>query len=83
VELETVDTKIEVEVAMAVPLNGENRSIVDSGIWGGISVGSGGDPTIQPLVGDSMNTEVMFGGITGSPIKEGARVISVQLMPSQ
>jgi hypothetical protein len=48
-----------------------------------MSGGSGGDPTIQPLFGDNMNTESRVGGITGSPSREGASVTAVQAMPSQ
>jgi hypothetical protein len=82
VELETVDTITEVEVDSAAPVKGTNHRIVES-TCGGMIGGKNGDPTIQPLVGDVMNTEFRFGGITGSPSKEGARVICVQATPSQ
>ena len=80
----TVDTIKDVEVVVAVnmPPNGANRSIVDSS-WDGTSGGSGGDPTIQPLLGDNMNTESRVGGITWSPSNEGASVICAQTIPSQ
>lgn len=78
----TVDTKVVVAEFIIVPPTGVNRSIVESS-WGGTSGGSGGDPTIHPLVGDNMNTEFRIGGIIGSPSRDGARVICVQAAPSQ
>jgi hypothetical protein len=78
----TVDTIKEVVVAVNMPPNGVNSSIVDSSC-DGTSGGSGGDPTIQPLLGDNMNTESRIGGITWSPSREGASVMCVQTFPSQ
>jgi hypothetical protein len=78
----TVDIIREVVVAVNMPPNGVNSSIVDSSC-GGTSGGRGGDPTIQPLLGDNMKTEFRVGGITWSPSKEGASVMCVQTFPSQ
>jgi hypothetical protein len=84
----TVDTEVTVAEFVSAPLKGANRSMLDS-IWGwrlgGISPEPwyGDDPTIQPLLGESMNTEFRSGGNGARPSKEGARVICTQAVPSQ
>jgi len=56
VDVVTVDTIVDVEVAVNKPPKGANLSIVASGIVSGISVllKSGGDPTIHPMLGEIM-----------------------------
>jgi hypothetical protein len=80
----TVDTIKDVKVVVAVNMlpSWTNLSIVDSS-WDGTSDGSGGAPTIQPLLGDNMKTESRVGGITWSPSKDGASVTCAQTVPSQ
>jgi len=63
VAADTVDITVDVEVMMVVtrPPNGANLSIVDSAFVE-IDVKPGLDPTIHPLLGAVMYTELSTGG---------------------
>ena len=61
----TVDTTVAVDVVVTIGVAPKppNRSIVESGL----PMVVGGEPTIQPLLGEIMYTEFKVGGIVEPP----------------
>jgi hypothetical protein len=80
VDVNMVDTTVEVAVVVTSPPKGANLSIVESAFVE-MDVKPGLDPTIQPLLGDVMYTELRIGGT--SPRIAGEVVIWFQATPSQ
>lgn len=68
VEVVTVETIVEVEVVENSPPKGPKRKIVESALVE-IVVKPGFDPTIHPLSGEIMYTEVKIGG---TPLKDAS-----------
>lgn len=68
VEIDPVDTTVDIAVVVMSPPNGANLRIVDSAFVGGVVDGSsfvkpGLEPTIHPPLGEVMYTELRTGGI--------------------
>lgn len=65
VDVVTVETTVDVTVVIGTAPKPPKRSIVESGIP--ILASVGGEPTIQPLLGDIIYTEFKDGGIVEPP----------------
>lgn len=72
VDVVTVETTVDVTVVIGTAPKPPKRSIVESGL----PIVVGGEPTIQPLLGEIIYTEFKDGGIVElpRPIRDGDRV---------